>query len=277
VRGATRQAWCFAAGLLVLTFVLAGGLAGLRILLPPPTVRLADRPPPLLIPAAYPAKFKPRHILIDVGHGGKDTGAKSRWSAPEKDVNLRVAKALGRHLRATGKYRVSFTRQTDAAVSISARRRMSNARRPDAFLSIHSDWAYEFYKHGTWMIWSSRQQKGVGEKSARLAAYLGAGLKTERLPLYNWGPERRHLHAMGGTSNYLCAWPEYSSYVTDARRLGVLDKNQRPAVLIETHFLSNPLSVAFFQTDETIGRFCEGVEAGLRGFFLAKEPSAGGK
>jgi N-acetylmuramoyl-L-alanine amidase len=261
-----------AIGAVLFLGALAAGLWCLRQALPPVPITYVERPAKLKQSTKYPPGFATRDIFIDAGHGGAQPGATSPWSPPEKTVNLRIAKRLGEHLRATGKYRVGFTRTTDTTVAIGARRRISNGRRPDAFLSIHSDWADENYKHGTWMIWSSRQDEAVQARSARLAAHLGAGLKTARLPLYNWGHELLPGARPNGAHHYLGVWTEYASYVTDARQLGVLDGNEAPAVLIETHFLSNPASVAFFQRRGTIDRFCVAIEAGLRGFFLEPQP-----
>jgi hypothetical protein len=45
--------------------------------------------------------LKVRTIMIDAGHGGKDPGAVSN-GLEEKDINLRMAKILGRTLQAQG-------------------------------------------------------------------------------------------------------------------------------------------------------------------------------
>lgn len=56
-----------------------------------------------------------RTIMIDVGHGGADSGAKAKNGTQtifEKDVNLVIAKKLGEILRQNG-YKVVFTRLED--------------------------------------------------------------------------------------------------------------------------------------------------------------------
>ncbi len=39
-----------------------------------------------------------RTVMVDAGHGGKDSGARGAYGLWEKNVNLRVARLLGRHL-----------------------------------------------------------------------------------------------------------------------------------------------------------------------------------
>lgn len=77
-------------------------------------------------------------IVIDAGHGGQDpgtSGAKSR----EKEITLRYAKSLQNALLATGKYRVSLTRETDKFILLRERFRIARRQKADLFLSLHAD------------------------------------------------------------------------------------------------------------------------------------------
>ena len=47
----------------------------------------------------------------------------------------------------------------------------------------------------------------------------------------------------------------------------MLDRNEKPAVLVETHWLDNPADVSAFQNDAAIARFVVAAELGLRTFF----------
>ncbi len=78
-------------------------------------------------------------IVLDPGHGGIDPGTIGRRGTREKDAMLRMARALRRQLRATGRYRVVMTR--DADVFVRLRRRIRIARRAggDLFISLHAD------------------------------------------------------------------------------------------------------------------------------------------
>ena len=65
-------------------------------------------------------------LVIDAGHGGRDGGAKGRFSK-EKNINLAVALALGRLMEDNCKdVKVIYTRKTDVFVA-------------DLFISIHTN------------------------------------------------------------------------------------------------------------------------------------------
>lgn len=78
-------------------------------------------------------------IVVDAGHGGIDTGAKSASGTREKDVLLAVALALREELSKRPNYHIVLTRDTD--VFIPLRRRVEIARENGAhlFISVHAD------------------------------------------------------------------------------------------------------------------------------------------
>lgn len=78
-------------------------------------------------------------IVLDPGHGGVDTGALGREHAIEKYVVLDFAKALGAKLRASGNYRVVFTREDDTFVSLGQRVRIARSLNAALFVSVHAD------------------------------------------------------------------------------------------------------------------------------------------
>jgi N-acetylmuramoyl-L-alanine amidase len=78
-------------------------------------------------------------IVIDPGHGGVDTGALGRGHAIEKFVVLDFARALGARLRASGNYRVVFTREDDTFVSLGQRVRVARSLNAALFVSVHAD------------------------------------------------------------------------------------------------------------------------------------------
>ncbi len=77
-------------------------------------------------------------IVIDPGHGGKDSGAIGSDSF-EKNVTLATALALRDRLERTGRYQVVMTRQTDVFVPLEERVRIARRAGADLFLSLHAD------------------------------------------------------------------------------------------------------------------------------------------
>jgi N-acetylmuramoyl-L-alanine amidase len=94
-------------------------------------------PPPSALGVA--AGERRRLIVLDPGHGGQDPGAISASGRYEKEITLNVARAVAQKLRATGRYRVLLTRETDRFIRLNERVSLARQREADLFLSIHAD------------------------------------------------------------------------------------------------------------------------------------------
>jgi N-acetylmuramoyl-L-alanine amidase len=77
-------------------------------------------------------------IVIDAGHGGKDTGCNQGTDAEEKKIALKVALAVGEKIEAAyPKIRVIYTRKKDVFVDLHERSAIANRNKADLFISIH--------------------------------------------------------------------------------------------------------------------------------------------
>ena len=79
-----------------------------------------------------------RHIIVDAGHGGHDTGAIGPRGVREKDVVLAMAKRLAANLRAQG-FKVTLTRTDDRYLKLEERTAIANLARGDLFVSLHTN------------------------------------------------------------------------------------------------------------------------------------------
>ncbi|KRL04300.1 N-acetylmuramoyl-L-alanine amidase [Liquorilactobacillus oeni] len=77
-------------------------------------------------------------IVLDPGHGGKDSGALSSKGKMEKTYTLRLAKKVAASLRRRGA-KVYMTRTADKFVDLKPRAQLSNEVHADAFISFHFD------------------------------------------------------------------------------------------------------------------------------------------
>lgn len=81
---------------------------------------------------------KMKTIVIDAGHGGKDSGAKGTTGTLEKNFALTMAKKLSDRLKGSEVTAV-LTRQNDTFIELSDRAQIANKLKSDAFLSIHAN------------------------------------------------------------------------------------------------------------------------------------------
>ncbi len=98
------------------------------LLVEPEPVEIA--PPPLPL------------VVIDPGHGGRDPGTTSPSGRLEKDIALRIGRALARELRRDGDLEVRLTRDADVLVPIWERGRQATewkGDRPGIFISLHAN------------------------------------------------------------------------------------------------------------------------------------------
>src|SRR5947208_5844014 len=75
-------------------------------------------------------------VVVDAGHGGKDSGAYRRYGPPEKQVTLDVAQRLNRKLRES-QLRTVMTRNSDVFIPLDERVAIGNRTANSIFVSIH--------------------------------------------------------------------------------------------------------------------------------------------
>jgi len=75
-------------------------------------------------------------VVVDAGHGGKDSGAYRRYGPPEKIIALDVAQRLNRKLRES-QLKTVMTRNSDVFIELNDRVAIENAQKDAIFVSIH--------------------------------------------------------------------------------------------------------------------------------------------
>ncbi|HJO92371.1 MAG TPA: N-acetylmuramoyl-L-alanine amidase [Victivallales bacterium] len=163
-------------------------------------------------------------IVIDPGHGGKDNGAEGN-GAREKSITLSIARKLAKILSAKG-YKIIMTRNRDVFLQIKDRPKVNDRFGGDLFISIHCNAAtpsasgietFILAPAGASSTHSSKKVSSSenGNSNDKYNALLGYEIQKS---LLRTGRKDRGLkHA----------------------RFAVLKYSHKPAVLIETGFLSN--------------------------------------
>ncbi len=86
-------------------------------------------------------------VVVDAGHGGKDSGAYRRYGPPEKMVALDVAQRLERKLRES-QIKTVMTRDSDVFIPLNDRVAMENKQKNAVFVSIHFNDSGKRRAHG---------------------------------------------------------------------------------------------------------------------------------
>src|SRR5437660_4053732 len=86
-------------------------------------------------------------VVVDAGHGGKDSGAFRRYGPPEKIATLDVAQRLERKLRES-QMKTVMTRSSDVFIPLNDRVAMENAQKNAVFVSIHFNDSRKRGMHG---------------------------------------------------------------------------------------------------------------------------------
>lgn len=90
-----------------------------------------------------------KRVVIDAGHGGKDSGAHGQY-AKEKDVVLAVALKLGNYIeKYLPEVEVIYTRKKDEFIPLMQRAEIANKSKADLFISIHANYISNTRVRGT--------------------------------------------------------------------------------------------------------------------------------
>ncbi|MFZ2889911.1 N-acetylmuramoyl-L-alanine amidase family protein [Sulfuricurvum sp.] len=107
-----------------------------------PLIKAEVQEPPLIaalppLVAITPRDRSKKIIVIDPGHGGKDSGAVGNGFM-EKEIVLNISQQLSEKLRDQG-YTVYMTRNNDTFIELKNRTKYANTKEADLFISVHAN------------------------------------------------------------------------------------------------------------------------------------------
>ncbi|MEX0360014.1 MAG: N-acetylmuramoyl-L-alanine amidase, partial [Allomuricauda sp.] len=114
-----------------------------------------------------------KRIVIDPGHGGKDSGAIGINGIQEKDVVLNIAKEIVRLNRTVfeDQFEIYLTRYRDTLISLSDRTKLAKGLEADVFVSLHCNHSDNPEARGV-EVYVSKKQAGYSKESIWLAFQL---------------------------------------------------------------------------------------------------------
>ena len=236
---------------------------------------------PKATPTPTPAKAPAKKwiIVIDPGHGGKDTGAIGHRKIREKDIVLQISRRLAKELKKELDAEVYLTRGGDRFITLDERDQIATKKKADVFLSIHANAASRKEANGIEIYYLNN---ATDEASNRLAARENRGSRKSLSDL------KQILSTLIQTeSTELSALlaqeikKSLKSKVTNRYKLErlqiktalfyVLVGSQAPSVLLEVGFVTNPKEAKRLSQREYQDRLSKAVAQGVAKYFKAME------
>ncbi len=185
--------------------------------------------PPAVTLVFKRGRLADKRVVIDPGHGGRDSGARGRQLL-EKEVNLDVARQVAAKLMAIGAQTV-LTRETDVYVGLYDRPELANRIDADLFVSIHANaMPTRNTGHGTETFY-------YHDRSMCLGAVVHHEL----------------VKALGRADRGL-KWANFC----------VTRESKMPAVLVELLFLNSDVEEALLEKPEVRAAAADAIFEGLR-------------
>lgn len=219
-------------------------------------------------------------VVLDAGHGGKDTGALGYKNYREKIITMQVTQRVKKELEKMG-FEVHLTRNSDKYVKLQNRTAFANDKNADVFVSIHANAVakkgnYQRH-HGIETYFLSparnaRAKKVAAKENIQDMTNMDFYAKESFLNIIN----RQKILASNKLAidiqkGMLSNLRKYYDYISDKGvREGpfwVLVGAQMPAVLIEMGFISNPKEAKRLVNSHYQTKLAQGIANGIKHYF----------
>ena len=181
-------------------------------------------------------------IVIDAGHGGKDTGSYAAFGEmTEEDYNLAIVKKLKEYFDKEENIKVFYTRLTDTKVSLESRVGLANSLGADLFLSVHCNSNDETPDaNGMEVLYQNEGEKS--ETSKKFAKVILESL------IEKTGKRKRSI--------------------LKGNNIHIIRNAEVPVALAEIGFLNNTGDLYYLQSEEGQNAIAEGLYQGIMEMLL---------
>ena len=224
---------------------------------------------------------QPFVVVIDAGHGGKDSGAQGPRGTLEKDVTLAIARRLAAEIQTQPGMRGVLVRKDDTYVGLHRRAEIARLAKADLFISLHADSFESSNTHGSSVFTLS--ETGATSEAARCLADrenagevggidLGAQEASVASVLVDLS-KNAMLEAsdLAATRVLIALQKEFTLHSAKIQKAGfaVLKSLDVPSLLIETAFISNPDEEARLLDPRHQERLARAIFNGIRAHALS--------
>ena len=222
--------------------------------------------------------LKVGRVVIDPGHGGKDTGTIGPDGLKEKDLVLAISLRLKQLLQERLGTDVVLTRDADKFVPLEERTAIANQLKADLFISIHAN--------------SSRSRKTTGvetfflnfssnQEEREIASRENAGSQKNirdlenllrQIALGDYNEESKDLaHVVQENlhSTLKSSRPRLRNRGVKKAPFIVLINLDMPGILTEVGFISNPSDEKYFRNEDGQNQAANAIYKGVEEYFRA--------
>jgi len=224
-------------------------------------------------------------IVVDAGHGGKDSGAVGTRKHYEKTVVLQIAKRVTKYLKAKG-FKVKMTRTKDRFIKLKNRTRFANRHHADIFVSIHANAVSRKSRskivHGveTYFLQNSRSARAARVAAKENSVVLDKNDRLSNNVILNTvlsGPKLVQSHKLAidiqkrVISNLKKSYKGVNNGGVKPAPFWVLVGAQMPSVLVEVGYITHPRERARLFTPAYQDKLAKGVAEGVSNYLVNRE------
>lgn len=225
-------------------------------------------------------------IVIDPGHGGRDSGAIGQSGAKEKDIVLDIGLKLQRLIEETLGLKVVMTRTEDVFVPLEGRTMIANRHQADFFISLHVNAAPRSRAIGFETYFLSREPSDRGARASAIRentvlSLEGVGQGAQRgLKTVLWDLAQTFYVKESSELAELLLNELGRSLKVDNRGVKsapffVLIGAAMPSVLVEVAFITNPDEEYKLEQEAYRQQIAQALLAGIAKFKIRYEKRVG--
>ena len=228
-------------------------------------------------------KIKKKTIVIDPGHGGRDSGAVGINKNFEKHITLKVAKILKEKFKKKSNYEVILTRSSDNYLKLKTRTKIAKKNNADIFISLHADYHKNPRTRG--ISFYTLSERASDKEAAALARRENKSDLIDGVDLSNETSEvtnilldltkRETLNQSSSLVNYLInSFEGEINLLNRTHRyagFAVLKSLDIPSVLVEMGYLSNKTDSKLLLTKKYQNKIAEKISDAVINYFVWKD------
>lgn len=215
-----------------------------------------------------------KKIVLDPGHGGKDPGAISANGLKEKDIVLKIAQKLKKHLADETGAEIILTRDSDVFIPLEERTAVANANDADLFVSLHINAhpspdvkGFETYylnlsTNAEAMRVAARENATSTHQMSDLQDILSDIMKNSKINESSRLADHVHNSIVTGLTE--TPYNHTKNLGVKQAPFYVLIGADMPAILLELGFISNPAELEHLKDDRFLEILTDEIATGIK-------------